>query len=59
MSRHHILRILREANWVISGPQGAAARLEMKRSTLKFRMRKLGIERPLLDLAASKGLHER
>jgi formate hydrogenlyase transcriptional activator len=29
---------------VIAGPNGAAARLGVKRSTLQFRMRKLGIE---------------
>jgi transcriptional regulator with GAF, ATPase, and Fis domain len=46
VSRAHILRVLNETNWVIAGPHGAAARLEMKRSTLNFRMKKLGIERP-------------
>jgi len=46
MSRAHILRVLNETNWVIAGPNGAAARLEMKRSTLTFRMKKLGIVRP-------------
>ena len=46
VNRAHILRVLREANWVVSGPNGAAARLQMKRSTLNFRMRKLGIVRP-------------
>ena len=46
VSRAHILRVLRDTNWVIAGPNGAAARLQMKRSTLNFRMRKLGIVRP-------------
>jgi formate hydrogenlyase transcriptional activator len=32
---------------VIGGPNGAAARLGLKRSTLQFRMRKLGIVRPI------------
>jgi formate hydrogenlyase transcriptional activator len=41
--RTQILRALEEANWVISGPNGAAARLGMKRSTLQLRMQKLGI----------------
>lgn len=41
--RSQILRALEAANWVISGPQGAAARLGMKRSTLQLRMQKLGI----------------
>jgi formate hydrogenlyase transcriptional activator len=37
---------LERANWVIAGPNGAAASLGVKRSTLQFRMRKLGIIRP-------------
>jgi formate hydrogenlyase transcriptional activator len=44
--REHILRALRDTNWVISGPSGAAARLGMKRTTLQSRMAKLGISRP-------------
>ena len=43
--RRHILAALQASDWVLSGPAGAAARLGMKRSTLQFRMRKLGIER--------------
>jgi formate hydrogenlyase transcriptional activator len=45
--RRHIVGALEGTNWVIGGPNGAAARLGMKRSTLQFRMRKLGIVRPL------------
>jgi formate hydrogenlyase transcriptional activator len=41
--RTQILRALEEANGVVSGPNGAAARLGMKRSTLQVRMQKLGI----------------
>jgi len=48
VSKAHILRVLADTNWVIAGPNGAAARLEMKRSTLNFRMKKLGIVRPPL-----------
>ena len=44
--RKHILAVLEESNWVLAGTNGAAARLGMKRSTLQFRMRKLGIARP-------------
>lgn len=44
--REHILRALREANWVIGGPSGAAAKLGMKRTTLQSKMQKLGISRP-------------
>ena len=47
MERRHILSVLDQTNWVCSGPNGAAARLGMKRPTLQFRMRKLGISRPL------------
>ncbi len=44
--RKHILRVLRDTNWVLGGPDGAAARLGMKRSTLHWKMKKLGISRP-------------
>jgi formate hydrogenlyase transcriptional activator len=39
----HILRAIRESNWVIGGPKGAAARLGMKRTTLAYKIKKLGI----------------
>jgi formate hydrogenlyase transcriptional activator len=41
--REHVLRALRESNWVIGGPNGAAARLGIKRTTLAYRIRKLKI----------------
>ncbi len=44
--RQHILQVLRETGWVVGGPRGAAIRLGIKRSTLQFRMQKLGISRP-------------
>jgi formate hydrogenlyase transcriptional activator len=44
--RDHILGVLRETGWVLGGPNGAAARLAMKRTTLQSRMKKLGIARP-------------
>jgi formate hydrogenlyase transcriptional activator len=44
--RDHILGVLRETGWVLGGPNGAAARLAMKRTTLQSRMKKLGISRP-------------
>jgi len=43
--RRHILQALDAADWVISGPKGAAAALGLKRSTLQARMEKLGIRR--------------
>jgi formate hydrogenlyase transcriptional activator len=45
--RQHILRALRQTQWRIAGPRGAAAMLGMKRTTLQARIRKLGIRRPL------------
>jgi formate hydrogenlyase transcriptional activator len=44
--RAHILATLEETKWVIAGPNGAAARLGMNRSTVQFRMKKLGIVKP-------------
>ena len=41
--RQQILNALEQSNWLVAGPNGAAARLGMKRSTLQFRMRRLGI----------------
>ncbi len=46
IERNHILSVLAQTNWVLGGPSGAAARLGMKRSTLQFRLQKLGITRP-------------
>jgi formate hydrogenlyase transcriptional activator len=43
--RDYILRMLKETRGLISGPQGAAARLGLKRTTLQGKMRKLGISR--------------
>jgi formate hydrogenlyase transcriptional activator len=44
--RDAIVRALRESNGIVSGPNGAAARLGVKRTTLQSKMRKLGIRRP-------------
>jgi formate hydrogenlyase transcriptional activator len=46
VERAHILATLEQSNWVVSGKDGAAARLGMKRSTVHFRMNRLGIVRP-------------
>ena len=43
--RQHILRALQDTNWVIGGPNGAAVRLGIKRTTLQAKMNKLGITR--------------
>ena len=41
--RQQIVAALEQSNWVVAGPEGAAARLGLKRSTLQSRMQKLGI----------------
>jgi formate hydrogenlyase transcriptional activator len=41
--RQQILAMLEQTSWTVAGPNGAAARLGMKRSTLQSRMQKLGI----------------
>jgi formate hydrogenlyase transcriptional activator len=46
LEREHILKILRQTNWIIGGRAGAATQLGMQRSTLQSRMKKLGIARP-------------
>jgi formate hydrogenlyase transcriptional activator len=43
--REHIMGALRDTGWVLGGPEGAAARLGMKRSTLYKKIKKLGISR--------------
>ena len=47
--RAHIVAALKATGWMLSGPRGAAQRLGINRSTLQFRMKKLGIERPTFD----------
>jgi formate hydrogenlyase transcriptional activator len=44
--REHIRHALQQANWLVGGASGAAAKLGMKRTTLQSKMAKLGIERP-------------
>jgi formate hydrogenlyase transcriptional activator len=42
-----ILETLEQVKWVIGGPNGAAAKLGLKRTTLLAKMKRLGISRPL------------
>jgi len=44
MEREHIIRVLRETNGVLSGIDGAAVRLGLKRTTLQSMIKRLGIE---------------
>lgn len=46
IERDHILKVIEECGWKLKGEGNAAARLGMKPSTLRHRLRKLGIERP-------------
>jgi len=43
--RQQVLQALKQCNWVVAGPDGAAALLGVNRSTLQVRIRKLGISR--------------
>jgi formate hydrogenlyase transcriptional activator len=45
IEREHILRVLRQTDWVLAGQNGAAARLHIPRTTLLYKMRRLGISR--------------
>jgi formate hydrogenlyase transcriptional activator len=46
VERKHVMQVLRDTNWILGGASGAAARLGIPRTTLIYRMRRLGIERP-------------
>jgi formate hydrogenlyase transcriptional activator len=54
VERNHILRTLKETRWILSGPRGAASRLGLNRSTLYFRMKKLGITRSVDSCSESQ-----
>jgi formate hydrogenlyase transcriptional activator len=43
--REHIVEILRQTRGALSGPSGAAARLGLKRTTLQYKMQRLGVSR--------------
>ena len=45
--RQEILAACQRANWKLGGPRGAAARLGLKRTTLFYKMKRLGIAPPL------------
>ncbi len=56
VERDHILRALDASNWVVGGQSGAAERLGLKRTSLVYKMQKLGISRPV---SFSKGVEGR
>jgi transcriptional regulator with GAF, ATPase, and Fis domain len=45
VQREYILQVLQDTRWVIGGPDGVAARLELKRTTLLSKMARLGLAR--------------
>jgi len=46
MAREHILEVLQKTGWKIEGEDGAATLLGLNPSTLRFRIKKLGLKRP-------------
>ena len=46
MERRHVLRVLDQTNWRIYGQKGAAEQLGINPSTLRSRLKKLGLKRP-------------
>jgi transcriptional regulator with GAF, ATPase, and Fis domain len=46
LERQNVINALGQAGWQISGPGGAAALLGLSPSTLTYRLKRLGIERP-------------
>jgi formate hydrogenlyase transcriptional activator len=49
----HIQNTLKETGWIVGGPRGAAYRLGIKRTTLLYKMRKLGLSRPVPSVCES------
>lgn len=49
IERNHILSVMEKCNWKINGENGAAEILNMNPNTLRSRMKRLGISRPLLE----------
>ena len=57
VERALILQTLKDADWVIGGQSGAAARLGIKRTTLMARMKKFGIVRPVWNDSLDETVH--
>jgi formate hydrogenlyase transcriptional activator len=47
VERQHILRVVRQENWIIEGQKGAASVLGLHPNTLRSRMKRLGIAREI------------
>jgi formate hydrogenlyase transcriptional activator len=52
--RAHMMATLRQTNWVVGGPNGAAARLGLARTTLIAKMQKLGVARQTSEQSTSQ-----
>lgn len=50
IERDHIIKVMEECQWKINGENGAAERLDMNPNTLRSKMKKLGITRPIKNL---------
>jgi transcriptional regulator with GAF, ATPase, and Fis domain len=48
-----IVEALEQADWIVGGPRGAAAKLGLKRTTLLAKMKRLGISRPIPEEGTS------
>jgi formate hydrogenlyase transcriptional activator len=55
VERDHIVRALEASDWVVGGRNGAAARLGMKRTSLVYRMQRLGINRQQAESPRKRG----
>jgi formate hydrogenlyase transcriptional activator len=55
VERDHIVRALEASDWVVGGRNGAAARLGMKRTSLVYRMQRLGIKRQQAESPRKRG----
>jgi transcriptional regulator with GAF, ATPase, and Fis domain len=54
LNRALLLRELEAADWVIGGPEGAAVKLGLNRTTLLYKMKKLGLVRPIRGRRAGR-----
>jgi formate hydrogenlyase transcriptional activator len=55
VEKDHIVRALEASDWVVGGRNGAAARLGMKRTSLVYRMQRLGINRQMAESPRKRG----
>jgi formate hydrogenlyase transcriptional activator len=56
VEKDHIVRALEASDWVVGGRNGAAARLGMKRTSLVYRMQRLGINRLMAESPRKRGV---